>query len=192
MTNHRSLTITLFLALSTCALFAQAKPSAEPQTVTSVMDQRLSQVEKEFVDAADAMPDDKFTFVPTSGEFKGVRNFGQQVKHVASSNYFFAATMLQEKAPAAMGDGENGPAEINGKADIIKYLKDSFAYTHKAYAALNDKNAVEPIKNPFGEKPWTRLGVATLEVGHVFDHYGQMVEYLRMNGIVPPASRPQR
>ncbi len=191
MTNHRYLCVTLFLALSTCALAAQDKKSAAPQTITSVMDQRLSQVEKEFIDAAEAMPEDKFTFAPTNGEFKGIRNFGQQVKHVASSNYFFAAAMLQEKPPAAMGDGENGPAEISGKADIIKYLKDSFAYTHKAYAALNDKNAVEPIKNPFGERPWTRLGVATLEVGHIFDHYGQMVEYLRMNGVVPPASRGQ-
>jgi hypothetical protein len=60
---------------------------------------------------------------------------------------------------------------------------------HKAVASTNEKNAVESIKSPFGEGSTTRLGMSTLIVGHCFDHYGQIVEYLRMNGLVPPASR---
>ncbi len=186
---QRCLWIGVLIVLGTCALAAQEKKAAQPQTVTSVMDHRLAQAEKEFVGAAEAMPEEKFSFAPTNGEFKGVRNFGQQVKHVAAVNYQFAAAMLEEKPPAS-ATSEEGPAEVKSKTEIIKFLKDSFEYTHKAYAAMTHNNAVAPIKNPFGEgSSLTRLGLATLEIGHIFDHYGQMVEYLRMNGIVPPASR---
>ncbi len=188
---QRGLWIGLLIALGTCALVAQEKPEkkiTQPETVTSVMDHRLTQAEKVFVGAAEAMPDEKFSFAPSNGAFKGVRNFGQQIKHVAAVNYQFAAAMLEEKPPA-VALSEEGPAGMNGKAEILKFLNDSFEYTHKAFAAMNDKNAVAPIDNPFSGRPLTRLGVATLEVGHLFDHYGQMVEYLRMNGIVPPASR---
>ena len=62
---------------------------------------------------------------------------------------------------------------------------------HKAEASLNEKNATEWIQSPFGSGKTTRLSMATLVFGHCFDHYGQMVEYLRSNGIIPPASRPR-
>jgi uncharacterized damage-inducible protein DinB len=155
-----------------------------------VLDRGLNSVEKEFVSAAEAMPEDKYSYAPTQGEFKGVRNFSQQVKHVAAVNYMVAAAILGEKAPVDVGS-ENGPDNVKSKADIVKFLNDSFAYGHKAFAAINNGNLVEPIKNPFGEGQATRLGMATLIIGHCFDHYGQMVEYLRSNGIVPPASRGQ-
>ena len=71
----------------------------------------------------------------------------------------------------------------------MKYLKDSFEYVHKAIATINEKNLVRTVKSPFGEGSVSRLGLATSVAAHGFDHYGQMVEYLRMNGIVPPASR---
>ena len=73
----------------------------------------------------------------------------------------------------------------------MKFLNDSFAYLHKAMATIDEKNVVEPLKSPFGEGTVTRLGMTTLTVGHCGNHYGQMVEYLRMNGIIPPASRGQ-
>ena len=145
-------------------------------------------VENEFVSAADAMPEDKYSFAPTNGEFKGVRTFAQQVKHVAAVNYLVGAAILEEKPPVELG-GENGPDSVKTKADIVKFLKDSFVYVHKAVGTINEGNLLSPIKSPFGENTVTRLGMATLIVGHCFDHYGQMVEYLRMNGIVPPASR---
>ena len=159
-----------------------------PSTVSQVLTSSVTNVENEFVPAADAMPEDKYSFAPTSGEFKGVRTFGQQVKHVAAVNYILAAAILGEKPPVDTG-GENGPDSVKSKADIMKYLKDSFVYLHKAAESVNDKNLVAPVKSPFGEGTATRLALASGAVGHCFDHYGQMVEYLRMNGIIPPASR---
>jgi uncharacterized damage-inducible protein DinB len=169
----------------------KAKSAAEHTTVAKELDRQLSGVEEEFVGAADAMPEDKYDFAPTNGEFKGVRTFAQQVKHVAAVNYLIFSDMLGEKPPVEINH-ESGPDSMTSKADIMKYLRDSFALGHRAYLAITPQNQVAPIKNPFGGKePATRIGMATLIVGHCFDHYGQMVEYLRMNGIIPPASRPQ-
>ena len=177
------------LVLFAMAAFAQEKKAKdEHRTVTQVLDHSVSSMEREFSSAAEAMPEDKFGFAPTNGEFKGARNFGEQIKHVAAVNYIFGAAILSEKVPVDTGD-ESGPASLKTKAEILTYLKNSFAYVHKAIATINEKNLVEPLKSPFGEGSITRLGVATSVVGHGFDHYGQMVEYLRMNGIVPPASR---
>ncbi len=177
----------VFLIVLAGAARAQAKPEDHP-TLTRVLDGRLSGVEGEFVPAADAMPEEKYSFAPTQGEFKGVRTFAQQVKHVAAVNYMIGAAILGEKPPVDLG-GENGPDAISSKADIAKFLKDSFAYFHKAMGTINDKNSVEQIKSPFGDGKVTKLGIAMTGVGHCFDHYGQMVVYLRMNGIIPPASR---
>jgi uncharacterized damage-inducible protein DinB len=177
------------LALSALDMAAQAKKSKEEhRTVTQVLDHSVASMEREFTSAAEAMPEDKFGFAPADGEFKGVRNFGEQIKHVAAVNYMFGAAILSEKVPVDVGD-ESGPASLKTKAEILAYLHDSFAYVHKAIATINEKNLVEPLKSPFGEGTITRLGVATSVTAHGFDHYGQMVEYLRMNGIVPPASR---
>jgi DinB superfamily len=176
------------LVLLSGIAFAQAEKKAEPQTVGHVLDHGITTVEKEFVSAADAMPEDKYSFAPTSGEFKGVRTFGQQVKHVAAVNYLLGGGILGEKPPLDTG-GESGPDSVTSKADIMKYLKDSFSYLHKAAGSIDDKNLVSPIKNPFGEGTATRLALTMGAVGHCFNHYGQMVEYLRMNGIIPPASR---
>jgi DinB superfamily len=176
-------------ALVVCASlgWGQAKPDDHP-TLTKVLDGRISGVENEFVSAADAMPEDKYSFAPTSGEFKGVRTFAQQVKHVAAVNYMIGASILEEKPPVDPGS-ENGPDTMTSKADIMTFLKGSFGYLHKAAATINDQNAVGEVKSPFGSGKVTRIGIGMLAVGHCFDHYGQMVVYLRMNGIVPPASR---
>jgi hypothetical protein len=181
------LALLLMLAASGFAQAQDAKP-AEHHSIAQVLDHGIAGVEGEFVPAAEAMPEDKYSFAPTNGEFKGVRTFAQQVRHVAAVNYLVGAAILGEKPPVELG-GENGPDTIKTKADIVKFLKDSFVYTHKAVRTINDGNLLNPIKSPFGEGMVTRLGMATLIVGHCFDHYGQMVEYLRMNNIVPPASR---
>jgi len=176
------------LALAASSAAQDNKNKDERRTVTQVLDRTVSNVEHEFVPAAEAMPEDKFGFAPTNGEFKGVRTFAQQVKHVAAVNYELGAAILEEKTPVDIGD-EAGPASITTKVEILKYLKDSFAYAHRAVQTINDKNLVETVKSPFGEGKVTRLGLATTVAWHAFDHYGQMVVYLRMNGIVPPASR---
>ena len=182
------LTCVLFSASTSIAL-GQTKP-ADNRTVSQIMDRAVGQAEGEFLPAADAMPADKYSFAPTNGEFKGVRTFAQQVKHVSAVNYMIGATILEQKPPVELG-GENGPDSITTKADIIKFAKDSFAYLHKALASINEKNQTDQVKNPFGEGKVTRLGIATVALTHPFNHYGQMVEYLRMNGIIPPASRGQ-
>jgi uncharacterized damage-inducible protein DinB len=182
----------LLFCMLALAVFATAqdkkKDKDERRTVTQVLDRSVSNLEHEFVSAADAMPEDKFGFAPTNGEFKGVRTFGEQVKHVAAVNYIFGAAILGEKVPVDVGD-ESGPVAVKTKVEILTYLKESFAYVHKAVLTINEKNLVEPVKSPFGEGKVTRLSLATSVSGHGFNHYGQMVEYLRMNGIVPPASR---
>lgn len=181
--------VVIALLCGAIGTWAQTMPKPEEKrTLSQVLDRSVTNVEKEFVSAAEAMPEGKYDFAPTNGEFKGVRTFAQQVKHVAAANYEFAAVILQEKPPVEIGD-ESGPASIKSKAECVKFLKDSFAYVHKAMAVINDQNVVESLKSPWGQSTVTRLGMATLTVGHCFDHYGQMAVYLRMNGIVPPASR---
>jgi uncharacterized damage-inducible protein DinB len=176
------------LTLATISIAHDNKGKDEHRTVTQVLDRTVTNMEHEFVPAAEAMPEDKFAFAPTNGEFKGARTYGEQIKHVAAVNYIFGAAILGEKVPVDVGD-ESGPSALKSKEEILTYLKDSFTYVHKAILTVNDKNLVEPVKSPFGEGKVTRLGLAGSVVGHGFDHYGQMVEYLRMNGIVPPASR---
>ena len=180
--------VLLVIVAGALCLAQTSKAADEKFTISGVLDESVENVEGELVPAAEAMPEDKFDFAPSSGEFKGVRTFGQQVKHVAAVNYIVGSAILGEKAPVDTG-GENGPDSIKTKADIVKFLKDSFAYAHKAVATIDDKNAVASIKGPFGEHPSTRLGMATVFAWHSMDHYGQLVEYLRMNGIIPPASR---
>jgi len=177
------------LAVITIAAAAQAgKPKEERRTVTMVLDHAVSNLEYEFVPAAEAMPEDKFNFAPSNGEFKGVRTFAQQIKHVAAVNYELGGALLEEKPPVDVAD-EEGPASMTTKADIMKFLKDSFAYVHKAIATINENNLVGTVKSPFGEARVSRLGLAAAVGSHGEDHYGQMAVYLRMNGIVPPASR---
>ena len=188
MSKMNWLLVCALLLLGTGFVLGQNAKTAGPPTVSQVMDRGVTGVENEFVPAADAMPEDKYSFAPTNGEFKGVRTFAQQVKHVAAVNYLVGAAILEEKPPVELG-GENGPDSIKTKADAVKFLKDSFVYVHKAVGSINEGNLLSPIKSPFGENTVTRLGMATLIVGHCFDHYGQMVVYLRMNTIVPPASR---
>jgi len=176
------------LALTITATAQSAKPKQDHRSVSEVLDRTVLNLEHEFVPAAEAMPEDKFGFAPSNGEFTGVRTFAQQIKHVAAVNYELGAALLETKAPVDIGD-ESGPASITSKADILKFLKESFVYVHKAIATINEKNLVTTVKSPFGEGSVTRLSLATSVAWHGFDHYGQMVEYLRMNGIVPPASR---
>jgi uncharacterized damage-inducible protein DinB len=147
--------------------------------------------EKVIVSAADGMPADKYGFAPTDGEFKGVRTFGQIVKHLSATNYILAAAALGQEPAADAGD-ELGPEAVRTKAEILNYLKGSFAYLDKAVDAIGQKTA--PVRSspisPLKSTEATRLTLVVESLVHAFDHYGQMVEYLRMNGVVPPASRP--
>jgi uncharacterized damage-inducible protein DinB len=165
--------------------------SQGPATITSVLQTELGIVEYELVGAADAMPENKYDFAPTNGEFKGVRTFAQQVKHVATvNNRFFGGVLGQEAAtPGSQFEAENGPDSIKTKAQIMQYLRDSFALGHRAIATINADNAFTPLKTSPTPFLKNSAAVAMFGCAHAMDHYGQMVEYLRDNGIVPPASR---
>jgi hypothetical protein len=159
------------------------------QTVASTVDRQINTIEKLIVEAAEAMPEDKFNFSPESlnipgADYKRVRTFAVQVKHIATSNYFIWSPVTGDRLPAELKDG-NGPEDLRTKAEIMKFLKDSFALGHRAAATLTTENI---LQNP-GNSKSNRLYLSTFGVAHAYDHYGQMVEYLRMNGIVPPASR---
>ncbi len=162
---------------------------ADAPSVSKIFDGELSTIENELVPLAEAMPADKYDFAPTHGEFKGVRTFGHQVSHVAAVMYMVSASVLGEKVPAEAGEGENGPAALKVKDDYVKYLKGAIVYTHRAMNSLTAANLTDMVKSPFGEGKVPRVSMATLPVWHSFDHYGQMVVYARMNGVVPPASR---
>lgn len=184
--------LALALAAPLAAQEMAAKPAAKAETtVGQGIDSTYMWVEGEFMGAADAMPEDKFGFAPKEGEFKGVKTYAQQIKHVASVNFMIGAMILGEKPPAELGANEAGPDSLKTKAEIVTYAKESFAYARKAIQSITAANGTAPLKNPFGEGSMTRLGMATLLAFHGMDHYGQMVVYLRMNGIIPPASRPQ-
>jgi uncharacterized damage-inducible protein DinB len=160
-------------------LLALADPMAE--TVA----QWFSMIERQFVSLADAMPAHKYGFAPKDGEFKGVRTFGDQVKHVACANFAFFNEVEHKEPPAGCETG--GPSPATTKAELMQYLRASFAYAGDVMRRLTPANAMDPVEGPYGGKT-TRLGISTLAVWHATDHYGQLVVYLRMNGIVPPAS----
>jgi len=175
---------------------SQQNTYADPTALDAPREKRalqvfLKSVQTQIVSAADAMPAVKYGFAPTDGEFKGVRTFGQQVKHLAATNHILAAAALGEDTPADAGD-EMGPETVRTKAEILAYLNASFAHLGKAIDAIGEKNAIvksSPI-SPMKDTETTRLALTVEALIHAFNHYGQMVEYLRMNGVVPPASRP--
>jgi hypothetical protein len=168
---------------------AASAASEAPPTVASVVDRQVTSIEKLVVEAADAMPADKYDFSPESlripgSDYKGVRSFAQQVRHIAASNYAIWVPLTGDKVPDNYKGG-NGPDDLKTKEQILRFLKDSYALGHRAAASLTTENTLQA---PEGSKS-VRLHRATFGVAHAYDHYGQMVEYLRMNGIVPPASR---
>ena len=132
--------------------------------------------------AAEAMPADKYSFVPTGGDFKGVRTFAQQITHIAEAQYFFFAGFGVKPAidPKTI-------AKLTSKDDVVKALKDSYAFAQQAMETITAENAFEKIAEVDGED--TRASIAAFGLAHTNDHYGQMVIYLRLNGIIPPASR---
>ncbi|MFY9553020.1 MAG: DinB family protein [Thermoanaerobaculia bacterium] len=177
--------------MSAASLGQNAAAPPSPPTIASLVDGQISGIEKQIVAAAEAMPEGKFDFSPESlnipgSDYKGVRTFALQVKHVAASNYVLWSALTGDEIPEDFKGG-NGPEAYKSKADILKFLRDSFALGHRAAATLTTENMLQTVEHLKS----TRLHRATFAVAHAFDHYGQMVEYLRMNGIVPPSTRSE-
>ena len=185
-----------FLAASPAGFAAQMGSGATAATLGAPMDPAkaldamLSLYEGEMVSVVKAMPADKFNFAPSgpifapgqTPKYDGVRNFAKQVSHVTQANYFFYASVsglkpeVDVKAIGAMTE----------KEQLVSALEASFAFAHRAIATITPANAFLTIKGADGMQ--TRATLAAFAVAHGFDHYGQLVEYLRMNGIVPPPS----
>ena len=145
-------------------------------------------VEEAVVSLAEAMPAEKYDFAPTEGAVAGVRTFGEQVRHVAVVNFLTSALVLEERSPYGPGTHNNGPNDIRSKAEVVRFLKASLAYARRAMASLTVANHLEPVTSAFGPMP--RSAIAAGVAYHSLNHYGQMVVYARLNGIVPPASVP--
>ena len=180
---------------------AQRQPTAaeisKKETVASALLRTFGFQEYEVRSLAEAMPEEKWNYRPAEGMFKSekpefgpteVRTFAEQVKHVACANFAFAAEMDGAKPPEACHKG--GPSPAKTRVELLTYLRDSFAAMKKSIGAITAKNMFDPIEGPYAG-PTTRLNLATVAIWHNADHNGQMVLYLRENGIVPPASRPQ-
>ena len=181
----RLVAISQALVACNAVLAAQSIPPVEHRSVGKELDVWIQKTEQHLIPAADAMPDEKYGFVPSGGEFHGARTFGEQVKHLAAANYVLASAVLGEKPPH-QEHGESAPESIRSKDEIMEYLRGSFAYLHRAAAAIHPENETLVIHSMDDR---TRPGLIVDALAHSWNHYGQMVEYLRMNGIVPPASR---
>ena len=151
----------------------------------------------QFRTAAEAMPANKYDYRPAQGDYGGVspgygpaelRTFGEQVKHVACANFGFSAELDGKTPPPNCDTG--GPSPAKSRDELVAYLRDSCNAMKKSLGAITGKNMFDPIEGPYGGAE-TRLGLAGVAVWHIADHYGQLVLYMRLNGIVPPASRPK-
>jgi hypothetical protein len=157
-----------------------------PKSIAESVSKTLQFAEGNFLAVAETMPENKYAFVPTGGNFDGARSFGEQVKHVACAQFAFFNEFESKKPPDDCEKGGHDPAKT--KAELIKYLKDSFDYSNRVLATLNAKNALERVEGRYAG-PSTKLGISVVAVWHITDHYGQLVEYVRMNGIVPPMTQ---
>lgn len=164
---------------------------AQTSDVGRIFEGQLRTAESEIVPLVEAMPAAKLDFAPTAGEFKGVRTFAEQAKHVAAVLYIVSAAAKTEKPPVDLGKGENGPESVKTKEQVVKFLRDAFAYARGAAGSITADNMTQMVKGPFGGE-MAKGSLVSLATWHSFDHYGQMVVYARMNGVIPPASLPRK
>ena len=189
--------LVVVLALAVCSVtsamgqMGQTAPKVPAGTIIEPgksFDALLKIYEEEMMGAVNAMPADKYSFAPSAAIFKadqgvkydGVRTFGQMVAHVAQANYYFYSTLGGAKPDVDV----KAIGSMTSKEDTVKALAASFAYGHKQIATLTAATAFASVKDDQTKSSMVAFGIA-----HGFDHYGQLVEYLRMNGIVPPASQ---
>lgn len=205
MKNIKAIAIVVIVcSISSVGVFAQAgsaaaKPAqaSEAPTIASVLNRQLSGIERNIMGAAEAVPEDKYDFSPATanipGDFKTpepVRTLSQQFKHIGDALEAYGSAILGQKREETAG--ENGPKNVKTKQEVIAFLKTEFVKGHSAIDTITQQNAVEQIQGPFGNAKVTRLALAVGMVGHSNNHYGQIIEYLRMNGMVPPESQPRK
>lgn len=172
------------MGMRTALLFALLAPAAFGQSLAQIYDGQVTMIEREVYALAERMPADKYNFAPKTGNppgamFDGVRNFGAQVKHIATVMYQLSSSVLGEQPPVQTGEGEEGPASVQTKEQILEYFRGAIAFAHKAAQSITPQTSMQQVGS-----------VAFMGL-HSFDHYGQMVVYARMNGVIPgPAPAP--
>ena len=185
--SYGSITATLCAQAPAPAAIAKVEPAKS-------LDAAVTGLEKQLVPLAEAMPAEKYSFAPSGDlfkpggavDYKGVRTFGQQLAHIIQANdFFFLGVQGMGKPDAAMTAKLAAIGKLTEKEDLIKALKESFVTAHAAVATLTPENAWDHAGRGATD---TRAEEVTHALGHSYDIYGQLVEYLRMNGIVPPAS----
>jgi uncharacterized damage-inducible protein DinB len=182
----KSAALIVFASLMLVAPPTSGQKEEIPKTLSESVGGALDWAEKGFLSVAEAMPETKYSYIPTGGNFEGVRSFGEQVKHVACAQFAFFNEIEGKNPPEHCEKG--GPSKAKTKAELVKYLRDSFDYGDHVLATITAQNALDRIEGPYAG-PNTRLGIAVAAVWHLTDHYGQLVVYLRLNGIVPPVTQ---
>jgi len=168
--------------LTILILFAVTPILAQDADPLSAGQKMLHSMVKDYiVRAAEKMPEADYSFKPTPE----VKSFGQILGHIADTQYLFAAPVLGEQAPSKEVEKTK-----TTKADIVQALKDAFAYSDKAYDGLKDAQAGELVKFFGGDR--AKLTLLSFNTAHNNEHYGNLVTYLRIKGIVPPSSEPRK
>ena len=160
-------------------------PGANANPVSQAIREGWNGAKQNIAGSAKTMPDDKYGFKPVPT----VRSFGEILAHIAGANYIFCAAARGEKSPHAEDAFEK---TAKTRAEIVKALEDSLKYCDVAYSAADDKKLGEMIPAPFGGGQSPRAAALMGNTGHLQEHYGNLVTYLRINGLVPPSSAPQK
>jgi uncharacterized damage-inducible protein DinB len=160
------------------------------QPIASAIERQFNKIETDILMTAEAMPDSKFNFTPEdlhieNSDFKGVRTFAGQIMHLATDNILIWSAINGDSVRADI-ENVNGPESIKTKNDIIEYLKSSFAIGRREISTLTTQNAMDIID--FRGRKLPKLDLAFYALTHANEHYGQMVVYLRMCGVIPPAT----
>jgi len=178
----RTLTLLICLLATAAVAVSQNKPAAAPSQDNpfSTFNKFAYAHEKDILlRSAEKMPEENYNFKPIDT----VRSYGQIVGHVADAQYLFCSIALGEKNPAPKIEQTK-----TSKADLLAALKDAFAYCDKAYNGMTDASATQMVKLFDFDAP--KLGVLTVNNMHNMEHYGNLVTYMRMKGVVPPTSEP--
>lgn len=178
----KQISLAMMMTLGTAMLSAQTpQPSANTGYTASVRS-RWNAIKRNVAGSAQAMPEAGFAFRPTPD----VRTFGELLGHLANEHYIFCSQMKGETNPHAAVDFEKKTT----KAEFVKDINDSIAYCDQAYAAMKDEpKANMPFEPNRRDTPFSSM---LLNVTHDSEHYGNLVTYLRLKGIVPPSSQPSR
>ena len=178
---------TAAVAIAFAALLAVPERAAaqSPNAITQALRSSWTQARNNVRRSADVMPEAKYGFKPVDS----VRSFGAILAHIAGASYEFCAAAKGEKTPHAEDEFEKS---AKTKADIVKALEGAIAYCDEIYKTLDDVKAAQPVAGAFGGPQGARAANLMGNTIHFQEHYGNLVTYLRINGLVPPSSAPQR